>query len=107
VRWCLDGELLAIFASCISSEPLAARFSTKATPCVEIWRASNLRRLRLGEEKRKKKIEEQTTGRKYNGLPYSTGGRYNVPDAALLCRRIRLYSVSQKTAPFYYGRRME
>jgi len=27
---------------------------SKATPCVEVWQTSNLRRLRLGEEKRKK-----------------------------------------------------
>ena len=26
VRWCQDGEFLAIFASCIFSEPRAARF---------------------------------------------------------------------------------
>jgi len=32
---------------------------------------SNLQRLRLGEEKRKKK--EETTGQKYNGLLYSIG----------------------------------
>jgi len=35
---------------------------------------SNLRRPRLGEEKKeeeKQKIEEETTGQKYNGLPYS------------------------------------
>jgi len=44
----------------------------KATPCVEVWQTSNLRRLRLGEEKRKKKKEE-TTGRKYKRLPYSIG----------------------------------
>jgi len=25
----------------------------KATPCVEVWQISNLRRLRLGEEKKK------------------------------------------------------
>jgi len=30
-----------------------------------------LRRLRLGEEKQK--IEEETTGQKYNGLPYYIG----------------------------------
>jgi len=36
---------------------------------VEVWQTSNLRRLRLGEEKKKKK--EETTGQKYNGLPYS------------------------------------
>jgi len=39
-------------------EPLAAHFRpaseirTKATPCVEVWQTSNLRRLRLGEEKK-------------------------------------------------------
>jgi len=35
-----------------------------ATPCVEVWQTSNLRRLRLGEERKKKM--EQTTGQKYN-----------------------------------------
>jgi len=39
---------------------------------VEVWQASSLQRLRLGEEKRKKK-EEETTGQTYNGLPYSIG----------------------------------
>jgi len=48
------------FALCIFSEPRAARFSpafkmcTKATRCVEVWQTSNLRQLRLGEEKRRK-----------------------------------------------------
>jgi len=28
---------------------------TKATPCVEVWQTSNMRQLRLGEEKKKKK----------------------------------------------------
>jgi len=64
------------FASCVFSEPRAAGFRpasqirTKATPCVEVWQTSNLRRLRLDDKKRK--IEE-TTGQKYNGLPYSIG----------------------------------
>jgi len=40
----------------------------KATPCVKVWQTSNLRWLRLGEEK---KEEEETTGPKYNGLHYS------------------------------------
>jgi len=36
---------------------------------VEVWQTSNLRRLRLGEEKKKgREGEEQTTGQKYNGL---------------------------------------
>jgi len=40
---------------------------------VEVWQASNLRPLRLGEENKRKKEErkkEETTGQKYNGLPY-------------------------------------
>jgi len=53
---------MAIFvdflAFCVFSEPRAAAFRpaslirTKATPCVEVWQTSNLRRLRLGEEKK-------------------------------------------------------
>jgi len=49
------------FASCIFSKPRAAHFRpasyfyTKATPCVQVWQTSNLQRLRLGEEKKKKK----------------------------------------------------
>jgi len=49
------------FASCISREPRAARFRpaseirTKATPCMEVWQTSNLRRLRLGEKKKKER----------------------------------------------------
>jgi len=65
------------FSSCVFREPRAAGFRpaseirTKATPCVEVWQTSNLQRLRLGEEiKKKKKV---TTGQKYNGLPYSIG----------------------------------
>jgi len=38
---------------------------------VEVWQTSNLRPLILGEEKRRKK--QETTGQKYNGLPYSIG----------------------------------
>jgi len=65
------------FASCVFSEPLAPGFRpaseirAKATACVDVWQTSNLRRLRLGEEKRRKK--EVTTGQKYTGLPYSIG----------------------------------
>jgi len=45
-----------------------------ATPCVEVWQTSDLRSLRLGEEKKKKKKMEEgrrkeTTGQKYNGPP--------------------------------------
>jgi len=51
------------FASCVFSELRAAGFRpaseirTKATPCVDVWQTSNLRRLRLGKEK----IEERRT----------------------------------------------
>jgi len=38
---------------------------------VEVWQTSNLRRLRLGEEKKKKERKKETTGQKYNGMPYS------------------------------------
>jgi len=53
------------FASCIFSEPHAARFRpaseirTKATPCGQVSQTSNMRRLRLGEEKRRKKNKSQ------------------------------------------------
>jgi len=33
----------------------------------EVWQTSNLRPLRIGEEKKKK---EETTAAEYNGLPY-------------------------------------
>jgi len=77
VLWCPDNDFKDFFASCIFSEPRAARFRraseirSKATLCVEVWQTSNLRRLRLGEEIKKKKKEEGITGQKYNGLPYS------------------------------------
>jgi len=57
------------FASCVFNEPRPAGFRaaseirTKATPCVEVWQASNLRRLRLGEEKKKEEEEERTNDR--------------------------------------------
>jgi len=57
------------------SEPRAARFRpssevrTKATPYVEVWQTSNLRRLRLGEEKKKNKRQDENI----YGLPYSIG----------------------------------
>jgi len=39
---------------------------TKTKPCVEVWQTSNLRWLRIREEK---KTEEETTEQKYNGPP--------------------------------------
>jgi len=67
------------FASCVFSEPRAAGFRpaseirTKATPGVEVWQTSNLRRLRLGEGKKERRKKEVMAGQKYNGLPYSIG----------------------------------
>jgi len=51
------------FASCISSEPRAARFrpASEIPTKADVWKTSNLRPLRLGEEK-KEEEEEQTTG---------------------------------------------
>jgi len=47
---------------------------SKFAPCVEVWYTSNLRPLRLGEEKRRRiRRKKQTTGQKYNGLPYYIG----------------------------------
>jgi len=71
VRWCPDGEFLAIFAPCIFSEPHTARFRpasyirSKVTPCVEVGQTSNLRLLRLGEEEKEREKEENTV-QKYN-----------------------------------------
>ena len=51
---------------------LHLKFALRLTPCVEVWFTSNLRLLRLGEEKRRRKKKE-ITGQKYNGLPYYIG----------------------------------
>jgi len=40
---------------------------------VEVWLTSNLRRLRLDEENKEEERKKQTTGQKYNGLPYYIG----------------------------------
>ena len=49
-----------------------------------VWKyGRHLRRLRLGEEMKKKK--EQTTARKYNGLPYSVGQTIDIRHAITHC----------------------
>jgi len=61
------------FASCIFSEPRAARFRpaseirTKATPCVEVWQTSNLRQLRLGEERKEEEERKKERKKKPQG----------------------------------------
>jgi len=49
---------MAIFGDFLHPEFSASRvqhlkFALKATTCVEVWQTSNLRRLRLGEERKK------------------------------------------------------
>jgi len=39
---------------------LHLKFALRATPCVEVWKTSNLRRLRLGEEIKKEEEERRT-----------------------------------------------
>jgi len=44
---------------------------------VEVWQTSNLRPLRLGEERKERRKKKETAGQKYNGLPYSIGRPQN------------------------------
>jgi len=67
-RWQIFDDYFCVLylqrAACSTFTP-AYEIRTKATPCVEVWQASNLRRLRLGEEKKKDRYieeEEGTTG---------------------------------------------
>jgi len=65
--------------SCICCEPCAARFRhaseirTKATPCVEVWQTSNLRRLRLGEERKKEDRKQKPQGKNIMVCPIPLG----------------------------------
>jgi len=78
-----NGAHMAIFgdffASCICSEPCAAHFRptskirTKATPCVEVWQASNLQRLRLGEERKKEERKKKSQGKNIMVCPTPQG----------------------------------
>jgi len=44
---------------------------------MQVWQTSNLRRLRLGEERKKKKIEEETTGQNIMSASAKQGGHKN------------------------------
>jgi len=58
-RWCRDGDFCVLYLQQAACTAARFRFKirrTKATPSVEVWQTSNLRRLRLGEEN---KIEER------------------------------------------------
>jgi len=69
-----------IFVACIFSEPRAAPFRpasyirTKATPCVEVWQTSNLRRLRLGEEKKEERRRKKPQGKNIMSASAMQGG---------------------------------
>jgi len=58
-------RLCVFFASCISSGPRAAHFRPvfcnriKATSCVEVWSTSNVRPLRLEEERKHERKKPQ------------------------------------------------
>jgi len=63
---CPDGDFLAIFyvlyfqrAACSTFWTCILNSHKGHTMCGKVWQTSNLRRLRLGEEKRKKKKEER------------------------------------------------
>ena len=54
-RWRIFGQFLgaAFTASHVQHvSDVHPKFALKATSCVEVWQTSNLRRLRLGEEKK-------------------------------------------------------
>jgi len=69
-----DGAQTAIFgdfcvlhfqqAACSTFQTCILNSHYKATPCVEVWQTSNLRRLRLGEEKREEEEEEEEERKK-------------------------------------------
>jgi len=69
------------FGFCISIEPRAAGFRpaseirTKATPCVEVWQTSNLRRLRLGEEKKIDRRKKKPQGKNIMVCPIPVQSR--------------------------------
>ena len=50
---------------------LHLKFALRPHHGVEVWQTSNMRRLRLGEEKQEE--ERRNHSAKYNGLPYSIG----------------------------------
>jgi len=56
-RWQIFGDFLRPVFSATRVQQVSdlhLKFALMATPCVEVWPTSNLRRLRLGEEKRNK-----------------------------------------------------
>jgi len=68
VRWCPDGDfgdfLRPVFSASRAQRvsDLHLKFALRPTLCEQVWQTSTLRRLRLGEEKKKQEDEEQTTG---------------------------------------------
>jgi len=52
---------------------LHSKFALRPHRVWKYGRHTNVRPLRLGEEKKIEDRKKETTGWKYNGLPYSTG----------------------------------
>jgi len=52
---------------------LHLKFALRPHACVEIWQTSNLQRLILGDEKRRRKKNKKLQHENIYGLPYSTG----------------------------------
>ena len=97
LRYCLtklcDGAQMAIFgdffAYCIFSEPRAARFRpASSTPCVAVWQTSNLRRLRLGEEKKKTERTRMRANAQRDGRPAEYRWRCVLNAALWLAARV-------------------
>jgi len=69
LRQCLDGKFLRPVFSASRVQHISDLHSKFALRRHHVWK--NFRRLRIGEKKKEK--EEETTGQKYNGQPYSVG----------------------------------
>jgi len=78
-----DGAQIAIFDEFLRPVFAASRvhhvsdlhlkFAQEATPCVEAWQTSNLRPLRLGEEKKERRRKNKQQDENIYGLPYYIG----------------------------------
>jgi len=89
-RWRFFGDFLRPVFSASRMQQVSDLHLKIALRPHHVW-TSNLRRMRLDEEKRSK-TEEETTGQKYNDLPYSIG-RHNKVTGTLevyACHSVRL-----------------
>jgi len=63
--------------------------------------AENRRGKKKKEKRRKKKKKEETTGRKYNGLPYSTGRHKNWKSNSK-CKILFICTINATQCLFFY-----